>query len=80
MTSPLILPGDPEFYETLGHPPPGWQQVAAACNDGIALIARAGSGILEAVSWDEAEEYLEGGEYDERLEELGENEPYYTGP
>lgn len=75
MTSPLILPGDPLFDFTLGAAlPPGWQDAAAAAGGDFALVARAGSGILEAVPEWEVEEYLEGGEYDQRLEEIGEVE------
>lgn len=35
-------------------------------------VARADSGILEPVSWKQTQEYLYGGEYDERLEAIGE--------
>jgi hypothetical protein len=66
--SNLILPGDPEFDETLGRTlPPDWQALAYSHPD-YAFIAKAGQGgILTAVPWAEAEEYLEGGEYEERL-------------
>jgi len=68
----LILPGDPEYYLTLGgNLPPGWDQVRAQTNGSFALVARAGSGLLEAVPWDEVEEFLEGGEYDQRMAEMG---------
>lgn len=64
----LILPGDPAFDETLGRTlPPDWQALAYSHPD-YAFIAKAGQGgILSAVPWSEAEEYLEGGEYEERL-------------
>ncbi len=72
--SPLILPGDPDFDLTLGAClPSGWQDVAAATNGEFAFIARSGSGILEAVPAWEVEEYLEGGEYDQRLDEIDED-------
>lgn len=63
----LILPGDPEFYTTLGTvtPPAAPDQV---------FIVRAGSLILEPASPDEVDEYLNGGEYDERLQEMGDCE------
>lgn len=64
----LILPGDPEFNLTLGcQLPPDWQEVAYHHPD-FAFIARASDGgILTAVPWSEAEEYLDGGEYLQRL-------------
>lgn len=61
----LILPGDPLFDLTLGVclPPttPGREAI---------FIARSGSGILEAVSSEVFEDYLFGGEYDERIGEI----------
>lgn len=69
----LILPGDPEFDFTLGiAPPPGWQEKAKD-DDQYAFVARLGSGILEAVNREEFDEYVYGGEYDERLEEIGDD-------
>lgn len=69
----LILPGTIEFEETLGTMLPyNWQEIAySACGD-YNFIARAGSGILEAVPEAEAREYLYGGEYDQRLDEIEE--------
>ncbi|HEY9657736.1 MAG TPA: hypothetical protein V6C65_04665 [Allocoleopsis sp.] len=73
--SSLILPGDPRFDFTLGTClPGGWQQVQAQTNGEFVFVARSGSGLLEAVPWQEAEEYLEGGEYEQRLAEIGEGE------
>lgn len=69
--SGLILPGHPFFdeylYSTL---PPGWRDYAFH-NPDFAFVGKSGSGILEAVSEEDFEEYIEGGEYDERLEEMG---------
>ncbi len=71
----LILPGDPEWTLTLGGSlPPGWQDTAANTGGDFAFVARSGSGLLEAVPWHEAVEYMEGGEWDERMEEIGEDE------
>lgn len=67
----LILPGDPEFDQTLACPPPNWRSVATQHGGEFAFVARAGSGVLEPVSFRELDEYLEGGEYDERLEAIG---------
>jgi hypothetical protein len=66
----LILPGDPEFNLTLATPPPNWRQVAEQLSGEYAFVARAGSGMLEPVSFRELDEYLDGGEYDDRLEEI----------
>lgn len=64
----LILPGDPEFDVTLGCTiPPNWRHYAENHPD-FAFVARAGQGgVLTPMNWDEVEEYLEGGEYEERL-------------
>jgi hypothetical protein len=66
----LILPGDPEFNLTLATPPPNWRQVAERLSGEYAFVARAGSGMLEPVSFGELDEYLDGGEYDERMSEI----------
>ncbi|NJL39031.1 MAG: hypothetical protein HC899_21500, partial [Leptolyngbyaceae cyanobacterium SM1_4_3] len=56
----IILPGDPEFDLTLGlNLPPNWGQVAHQTWGQTACIARAESGLLEAVSGEELIEYLE---------------------
>ena len=69
--SNLIFPGDPEFDKTLGLTlPPDWQAVASS-NPEFCLVAKAGmGGVLAAVPWYEAQDYIEGGEYDERLDEF----------
>ena len=61
----LILPGDPRFDFTLAYPPP----IGSAQED-IAFIADSQSGILRAATRKEVEEYLFGGEYDERLQQI----------
>jgi hypothetical protein len=71
----IILPGTPEFDWTLGRNlPPNWGQVAAQNGGAFHFVARAGSGLLEPVGTDELEEYLEGGEYEERLIEVGDED------
>lgn len=73
--SNLVLPGDPEFDQTLGSTlPPDWQSVANSSSE-FCFVAKAGmGGVLTAVPWWEAQDYLEGGEYDERLEEFDEDD------
>ena len=71
LESSLILPGDPLFDETLGIFPPDYQEIANQTGGDFALIVRAeGSGLLEAVPWQEAVEYMYGGELELREEEL----------
>lgn len=66
----LILPGDPEFEETLAWSfPPDWRQVAYK-DPNFGFICRPGSFLAEAVPRSEFEEYAYGGEWDERQAEL----------
>lgn len=70
--SNLILPGSRAFEETLGGClPPDWRQVADENSD-LVLVVRAETGLMEAVSVREAQEYAFGGELDLRLESIGE--------
>lgn len=59
----LILPGHSLFYETLAHPPKG------KISYGTNYVCRSGSFVLEPVNESDLEEYLEGGEYTERMNE-----------
>jgi hypothetical protein len=72
---PLILPGSLEYYlssEVLGLPP-GSTHYVNQCAGECAFIARPGSGgLLEAVSLQELEEYVNDGEHDLRQAELEE--------
>lgn len=71
----LILPGNPLFDLTLATAlTPGWRQAAERCNAQVAFVAEPGSGLLRPATPDELVDYLEGGEYDDRLEEIGETE------
>lgn len=62
--SALILPGDPEFDWTLGTLPP------PAPAESV-FVVRAGGSLLEPLSPNEVQAYLVGGEYDQRMAELG---------
>jgi hypothetical protein len=68
----LILPGDPVFNKTLMNPPPNWGEVAAIDGNCVNFVADPVSGLFRAVTESELEEYIEGGEYEARLIELGE--------
>jgi hypothetical protein len=73
----IILPGHPFFDEYLYCTlPPGWRNFAYH-NPDFAFVARPGDGLLQAVTEIELEDYLEGGEYDERMSEL-EDEDYIS--
>ena len=70
-TNRLILPGHPLFNLTLLTPRPDWQGVAAE-DEEYAFVAEPGSGLMRPATQRELEDYLYGGEYDERLEDLEE--------
>ena len=71
--SKLILPGDPLFDRTLAMTPPAnWREIAARTTGEFAFIMRSDSGLMEPVSHRELDEYLYGGEYEERLEDVDE--------
>ena len=59
----LLLPSDPGFYEILATPPPTKGQ-------GVNFVCRSGQDVAEEVSEGELTEYLEGGEYDQRLQDI----------
>lgn len=65
----IILPGDPEFDLTLS-------TALLPHTEGSVYVARSGSGLLEPLDPEGSDlaEYLYGGEYDQRLEEIGELE------
>lgn len=74
----ILLPGDPGFAETLAAPPPNWGDVAARDGSSYAFAVRPGSGgVAEAVTLSELEDFIYGGEYDERLDEIDVEEELY---
>lgn len=66
-----MLPGDPGFEETLMTPRPDWRTVANCDGDSYAFVVGE-DGLARPVTSSELEEYMEGGEYDERLTQIGE--------
>lgn len=71
----LLLPGDPGFQEILGMAlPPGWQQSAAKLSGEFAFLADAETGALRVGSFDELDDYIEGGEYEARLRNAGDDD------
>lgn len=69
----LILPGNPLFDLTLATPRPDWQRVASLDRQ-YAFVAEPGSGLMRPVTQKELDDYIYGGEYQERLKEIGEND------
>lgn len=63
----LIYPDHPDFYRILANPPP--EPDKAKC-----FVVPAGQSVLVAVGDRDLDEYLEGGEYSQRLAEVGEIE------
>ncbi|NER32021.1 MAG: hypothetical protein F6J89_31555 [Symploca sp. SIO1C4] len=70
----LILPGNPWFEITLATLLPDWQQAAAIDGNTYAFVASAEDGLLRAVTSNELEDYLNGGEYEERLKQMNDVE------
>ena len=74
----LYLPGDPGFDVALLTPRPDTWTVAAQDGDTFAFIARTGDGgMLTPVTGKQLDAYLDSGEYQERLIEMGEELPDY---
>lgn len=67
----LILPGDPLFDLTLG-------TVTPPANPGSAFIVRPGSLVMVPASESEVYEFLNSGEYDERMAEIEDDEPEFS--
>lgn len=75
MISPLILPGTLEYELTLGHCiPPDWKAEADRLSGQFAFIASSDTGLLRPCSAEELEDYIEGGEYEERLRNSGQDD------
>lgn len=72
----LLLPGDPEFDWWLSQPPAFWRHHADRVGDQVCYVADAESGLLRPASASELIEYIESGEYDDRLDAIG--EPRYA--
>ena len=69
-SSQLILPGDPLFDLTLLTPRPDWREKADADGNQYAFAVDPDNGLARPVTSQELEEYLYGGEYDERLAQI----------
>jgi hypothetical protein len=71
----LIFPGDPEFdlwmYRQL---PPDWRAYSDKLSQQCFFVASVDSGLLRPASRDELDDYLYGGEYDERMDIIGDED------
>lgn len=76
-SSNLIYPGDDLFNYHLATLPPNYKQCFE--QQQTAFVADPYSGVLRPVSPDELLEYVYGGEYDERLEQIGELNEFVDG-
>lgn len=69
----LILPCDPEFAETTGQRlPPSWRAVAEKIGENPTFVVCPHSGLMRPATPQEVDEYICGGEYEERLRSIGE--------
>jgi len=71
--SPLILPGSPLFNRTVDTAPlpPGWEREAESLGQLPNYVVDAETGLFRpARNQDELDEYLYGGEYDQRVEQM----------
>lgn len=65
-----MLPDHPDFARILSTPPPNWEEVAIRDGNTYTFVADSSSGILRAATAVECQDYILGGEYDERLADL----------
>lgn len=73
----LIYPGNPEFEYILGSTLPlNWRQDAWRMLGDYCFVVDYSSGLMRTATQKETREYLEGGEYDERLNQIGELEEW----
>jgi hypothetical protein len=63
-----------EFEQTLATPPPDWRHVAFNSGGQFAFIASPESGLLRTANGEQFQEYLLGGEYEQRLSEYWEDD------
>ena len=73
--SNLILPGDPEFDCVLANaPPPNWRSFAWDNSGECVFVADSSTGILRPANWSDTDDYVLGGEYEERLASIDEDD------
>lgn len=68
----IILPNNPLFHQTLAlAKSPDWREKANKAGEAVCMVADSSTGIMRPATYKEMMEYLEGGEYDERLQNAG---------
>ena len=71
----ILLPGHPCFDATISQNlPPGWREEALTACDGGCFVFRPGSALMMPASKEQLTDYIHSGEYQERLEAIGETE------
>lgn len=71
MSGLLLLPGDPEYEDTLATTLPfDWQEVATYHGGDYGFVVDSETGLLRVEDSVGITEYVEGGEYDERLAQI----------
>lgn len=71
MSDLLFLPGDPEYEDTLATTLPfGWQEVAAYHGGDYGFVVDSETGLLRVEDSAGIRDYVEGGEYGERLGQI----------
>lgn len=74
----LILPGSEEFEDTLAMSLPiGWQHTANANSGDYGFVVDSQTGLLRIENSAGVREYVNGGEYDERLELIEDDDLIY---
>ncbi|MFB8788648.1 MAG: hypothetical protein U7123_07295 [Potamolinea sp.] len=68
--SELIYPWHPEFHQSLAVIPPDFYQARHQHSGDVALICQAGSDLMLPLGGKDLEEYIQGGEWDERTKQL----------
>ena len=65
----IILPGHPLFDITLATPPPDWVAKQQVTNEPVNFVKDCETGIFRTATFEELQEYLLGGEYEEVMGE-----------
>ena len=75
MNKSLILPGTPEFTQATLTLPPDWRNVADRGN-GVSHVVDLDTGLLRSVDDNQLREYMNSGEYDARMQQIGLSEDW----
>jgi hypothetical protein len=67
----IILPGTPLFDHTLASVPPPWLWREVGSTNYVSFVADHETGLLRPVDPEGLSQYIDSGEYDERLKSIG---------